>query len=99
MSTRMLDDPVRDDHLRSYAPLIAQQKTPPVKPAALTMIPGAEHRSRIPGAGSDAAVPEIVVALDVHRQERAIAAPAFVFRQLDLLLGVGVALAFRHRLL
>src|ERR1700681_191495 len=51
------------------------------------------------GCVSNPPIPEIVVALDVGRQERAVVRPAFVLRQLDLLLRVGVALALVDRLL
>src|SRR5438045_9718905 len=48
---------------------------------------------------SDAAIMEIVVALDIHWQEGPVVAPAFVLRQLDLLLSIGDALTFIDRLL
>src|SRR5437773_10103259 len=47
---------------------------------------------------SNPAIPEVVVTLDVHRQEGTVAAPAFVFGQLDCH-GVLIVLARIHRLL
>src|SRR5262245_21777543 len=47
---------------------------------------------------SNATIVEIVITLDVHLQEGFVATPFFIFRQLDFLLRVGVALALVHRL-
>src|SRR5262249_22779689 len=48
---------------------------------------------------SNPAIPEIEIALDVHGQERIVIRPSLIFRQLDLLLGIGVGLALAYRLL
>src|ERR1700686_3678863 len=47
----------------------------------------------------DSAIPIIVITFDIHGQERTIAAPALIFRQLDLLLGIRIALSLSYRLL
>src|SRR5438552_1986375 len=46
----------------------------------------------------DPPIPEIVIALDVHREEVVVVRPTFVFRKLDVLLRVRVGLVFAHRL-
>src|SRR5262245_39303036 len=60
-------------------------------------VPTSQHAE--PVKFSNSAVPEVVVALDVHGQERIVIRPGFVLWQLDLLLRVGVGLASAYSLL
>src|SRR5262249_20893209 len=48
---------------------------------------------------SDAAIPEIEIALDVHGQERIVIWPRLILGQFDLLLSVSIRLVLTHRLL
>src|SRR5262245_48440773 len=60
-------------------------------------VPTSQHAESV--KFSNSAVPEVVVALDVHGQERIVIRPGFVLWQLDLLLRVGVGLASAYSLL
>src|SRR5262245_48274350 len=65
-------------------------------PATASVLDGS---SRPVWMSSNPAIPEIEIALDVHGQERIVIRPSLIFRQLDLLLGIGVGLALAYRLL
>src|SRR5262249_7670753 len=80
-------------------PSLQAKAAPQPAPTSLRGVGCWRRGSMTRWSASDSAVPEIVVSLDVHGQEGVVVRPGLVFRQLDVLLRVGIGLALAHRLL